>query len=236
MTASTAGALGAITKAAGELSGSAPGMGLPLQILVVMTLLTVIPSLLLMMTSFTRILVVLAVLRQALGLGQMPPNQLLVGISLFMTMFVMTPTWTALNQNALTPYSSGAISLEVAMDRGGTTLAKFMLAQTRKKDLQSFANIAGGAKFRSAADIPLRILVPAFVSSELRTAFEIGFLIYLPFLVIDLVVASVLMALGMMVLSPTIVSLPFKLLLFVMVDGWTLTLGSLARSFAAPGS
>lgn len=236
MTGAEPGALAAAAKAAAELGGGQAAMGLPLQVLVLMTALAIIPSLLLMMTCFTRILIVLAILRQALGLGQMPPNQLLVGLSLFLTLFVMNPTLSAINTSAVKPYAAGTMPLEAAMDLSGDLLSKFMLAQTRTKDLAAFAKIAGAGPFASPAEVPMRILIPAFVSSELRSAFEIGFLVYLPFLVIDLAVASVLMALGMMVLSPTIVSLPFKLLLFVLVDGWTLTLGSLARSFAVPGS
>lgn len=205
---------------------------LPLQILLLMTVLTLLPSLLLMMTGFTRILIVLAIVRQAIGLGQSPPNQLLVGLALFLTLFVMRPTMTAIEADAYRPYAAGTIAAEVAIERAGKHLHAFMRAQTREKDVRLFANLATAGPFATPADIPLSILVPAFATSELKTAFEIGFLVYLPFLVIDLVVASILMALGMMMVSPTLISLPFKLLLFVAVDGWALLLGSLAASFA----
>jgi flagellar biosynthetic protein FliP len=207
-------------------------LALPLQILLLMTVLTLLPSLLLMMTGFTRILIVLAIVRQAIGLGQTPPNQLLVGLALFLTLFVMRPTVTAIEAQAYRPYASGAIPAEVAVERAGAHLHTFMRAQTREKDVRLFAGLAHVGPFATPADIPMSVLVPAFATSELKTAFEIGFLVYLPFLVIDLVVASILMALGMMMVSPTLISLPFKLLLFVAVDGWALLLGSLASSFA----
>ena len=192
-------------------------LALPLQILLLMTVLTLLPSLLLMMTGFTRILIVLAILRQAIGLGQAPPNQLLVGLALFLTLFVMRPTATEIEAEAYRPYVAGTIPAEVAVERA--------------KDIRLFANLVKAGPFAKPADVPMTILVPAFATSELKTAFEIGFIVYLPFLVIDLVVASILMALGMMMVSPTLISLPFKLLLFVMVDGWALLLGSLAGSF-----
>ena len=182
-------------------------LSLSLQLLLVMGLLTILPALLLMMTSFTRIIVVLAILRQALGLQQSPPNQVLIGISLFLSLFIMAPTLERVNEAAIAPYSAG------------------------ENDLQMFAAIADAPKFASPQDVPFSILLPAFVTSELKTAFQIGFMLFLPFLVIDLVVSSVLMSLGMMMMSPMIVSLPFKLLLFVLVDGWALLMGSLASSF-----
>jgi flagellar biosynthesis protein FliP len=202
-----------------------------LQVLVLMTLLSVLPSVLLMMTAFTRIIIVLSILRQALGLQQTPPNQVLVGLSMFLTFFVMAPVFSQLNQVAVEPYTSGAVTIDQGIERGGEVLHAFMIKQTRDRDLKLFADLAGAKPFARPADVPFSILLPAFVTSELKTAFQIGFLIFLPFLVIDLVVASVLMSLGMMMLSPTLVSLPFKLLLFVAVDGWALTMSSLAMSF-----
>ena len=228
------GAFDLATRALGAGGSGAAGMSLPLQILIVMGLLAILPSLLLMMTAFTRIIIVLAILRQALGLTQTPPNQVLVGLSLFLTFFVMAPTFNTLNETAIAPYAAGTLPLEQAIDRGGATMHRFMIAQTRQRDLKLFADLAHHAPYAKPADVPFSVLLPAFVTSELKTAFQIGFMIFLPFLVIDLVVASVLMALGMMMLSPTLISLPFKLLLFVLVDGWALTMGSLAGSFA-PG-
>ena len=213
-------------------NGQAP-LSLSLQVLIIMSLLTVLPSLLLMMTSFTRIIIVLSILRQALGLQQTPPNQVLVGLSLFLTLFVMAPVLNKVNADAIRPYAAGQIQAGELISRSGNVLHGFMMKQTRVKDVQMFAGIAKQGPFASPNDVPFSIALPAFVTSELKTAFQIGFLIFLPFLVIDLVVASVLMALGMMMLSPTIISLPFKLLLFVLVDGWALTMGSLANSFVS---
>ena len=207
-------------------------LSLSLQILLFMGLLTLLPAMVLMMTSFTRILIVLSILRQALGLQQSPPNQVLIGLSLFLSLFIMAPTLADVNQNALIPYAENALSGEQAIIAAGDQFRSFMLAQTREANLAMFADIAKAGPFAGSADIPLSILLPSFVTSELQTAFQIGFMIFLPFLVIDLVVASILMSLGMMMLSPTIVSLPFKLLLFVLVDGWALLMGSLAMSFA----
>jgi flagellar biosynthesis protein FliP len=221
----------ALNRALGQVSGDGKPLSLSLQILVLMSLLTVLPSLLLMMTSFTRIIIVLSILRQALGLQQTPPNQVLVGLSLFLTLFIMRPVIDQVNQTAITPYGSGQIPLEEGIKRGGDAIHVFMVRQVRKTDIELFSNIAHAPKFASAKDIPFSILLPAYITSELKTAFQIGFLIFLPFLVIDLVVATTLMALGMMMLSPTIISMPFKLLLFVLVDGWALTMGSLASSF-----
>jgi len=174
---------------------------------------------------------VLSILRQALGLQQTPPNQVLIGLSLFLSMFVMAPTFTEINQRAVAPYGAETIELESAISISGEVFHKFMIKQTRQTDLKLFMDLAKEKSFESAEEIPFSILLPAFVTSELKTAFQIGFMIFLPFLVIDLVVASTLMALGMMMLSPTIISMPFKLLLFVLVDGWALTMGSLAGSF-----
>jgi len=224
---------GAIDRAFGTIAGGqGSGMSLSLQLLLLMGLLTLLPSLILMMTSFTRILVVLGILRQAIGLQQSPPNPVLVGLALFLSLFVMAPTLERVNTNAIAPYSAGTLNAEQAIAAGGKEFHAFMIRQTREKDLALFAGMAKAPKFASAAQVPWSILLPAFVTSELKTAFQIGFMLFLPFLVIDLVVSSVLMSLGMMMMSPTIVSLPFKLLLFVMVDGWALLMGSLAASFA----
>ena len=203
-----------------------------LQLLLVMGLLTILPALVLMMTSFTRIIVVLAILRQALGLQQSPPNQVLIGLSLFLSLFVMAPTLERVNDAAIAPYSAGEVNAEQAIELAGNEFHAFMIRQTRERDLQMFSDIADAPPFASPQDVPFSILLPAFVTSELKTAFQIGFMLFLPFLVIDLVVSSVLMSLGMMMMSPMLVSLPFKLLLFVLVDGWALLMGSLASSFA----
>ncbi len=207
----------AIERALGDQgAGDDSPLSLSLQLLVVMGLLTILPALVLMMTSFLRILVVLAILRQALGLQGSPPGQVLAGLALFLSLFVMAPTLDLVN-----------------IGKAGEAFHAFMIAQTREANLMMFTDMAGGGQFKSGADVPFSILLPAFVTSELETAFQIGFMIFLPFLVIDLVVASVLMSLGMMMLSPTIISLPFKLLLFVLVDGWALLMGSLALSFSS---
>lgn len=223
---------GALDRALGPGTAAAQApLSLSLQLLLFMGLLTILPALLLMMTSFTRIIIVLSILRQALGLQQSPPNQVLVGLALMLSLFVMTPTLTAVNEAALTPYAEGTLSAEAAIGKAGEAFHGFMFRQTRRADLLMFADIAGAGGFTGAADVPFSILLPAFVTSELKTAFQIGFMLFLPFLVIDLVVSSVLMSLGMMMLSPTLVSLPFKLLLFVLIDGWSLLMGSLAMSF-----
>ncbi|WP_407640852.1 flagellar type III secretion system pore protein FliP [Alteriqipengyuania lutimaris] len=225
-------AAGALDRAFGELGGAGgEPLSLSLQLLLIMGLLTILPALILMMTSFTRIIVVLAILRQALGLQQSPPNQVLIGIALFLSLFIMAPTLERVNASAIEPYSAGSINAEVAIERAGGEFHTFMIRQTRENDLQMFADIADAPKFASPQDVPFSILLPAFVTSELKTAFQIGFMLFLPFLVIDLVVSSVLMSLGMMMMSPMLVSLPFKLLLFVLVDGWSLLMGSLASSF-----
>ena len=225
-----AGLGGALERAMGGANGGAP-MATSLQLLLIMGLLTILPALVLMMTSFTRIIIVLGILRQALGLQQSPPNQVLIGLALFLSLFIMAPTLEQLNTNAIEPYAAGTIAADVAIERSGDAFHGFMIHQTRETDLAMFADMAGVGSFASADDVPFSILLPAFVTSELKTAFQIGFMLFLPFLVIDLVVASVLMSLGMMMLSPTIISLPFKLLLFVLVDGWALLMGSLALSF-----
>jgi flagellar biosynthetic protein FliP len=222
---------GALDRALHTVAGTGQPLSLSLQILVLMSLLTVLPSLVLMMTSFTRIIIVLSILRQALGLQQTPPNQVLVGLALFLSLFVMRPTIDQINTQAWKPYGANQIGVEEAISRSGAALHGFMERQVRQTDLKLFQGLAKAPPFARAQDIPFSILLPAYVTSELKTAFQIGFLIFLPFLIIDLVVACTLMALGMMMLSPNIISMPFKLLLFVMVDGWALTMGSLASSF-----
>jgi len=204
---------------------------LTLQVLALMTAITLLPAILLMMTSFTRIVIVLALLRQALGAGQAPPNQVLVGLALFLTLFVMGPVIDKINADALQPYMEGKIETSVALDRGIAPLKQFMLEQTRESDIATFVRISGGEGFATPQDVPLKILVPAFATSELKSAFQIGFLIFIPFVIIDLVVASVLMSMGMMMLSPVLISLPFKIMLFVLVDGWALVMSTLAASF-----
>ena len=204
---------------------------LTLQVLALMTALSLLPAILLMMTAFTRIVIVLGILRQALGAGQTPPNQILIGLALFLTFFVMSPVIRQIDQNAYQPYAAGTISMSVALTRAEVPLKDFMLHQTRESDIAVFTHIAGGKGYAAPIDVPLSVLVPAFVTSELKTAFLIGFLLYIPFVIIDLVVASVLMSMGMMMVSPVTISLPFKLMLFVLVNGWTLVMGSLAASF-----
>jgi flagellar biosynthetic protein FliP len=202
-----------------------------LKIVAILTILAVAPAILLMMTSFTRIMVVMSFLRQALGTQSMPPNQVIVGLSLFLTFFTMGPVIDIINERALTPYLAKAITQDQAIDEVLKPVRTFMLAETNESELGMFMNVSGEAKPKSREDIPMRVLLPAFVVSELKVAFQIGFMIYLPFLVIDMVVSSILMAMGMMMLPPTVVSLPFKLVLFVLVDGWSLIVNSLVKSF-----
>ncbi|WP_245573402.1 flagellar type III secretion system pore protein FliP [Marinimicrobium agarilyticum] len=202
-----------------------------LQILAIMTALTFLPAILLMMTSFTRIIIVFAILRQALGLQQSPSNQILIGLSLFLTLFIMQPVLERVNAEALQPYINEDINAQTALSRTAEPFHSFMLTQTRESDIELFVGIAGNPEIQTPADTPFSILVPAFITSELKTAFQIGFIIFVPFLVIDIVVASVLMAMGMMMLSPLIISLPFKIMLFVLVDGWAMLIGTLAASF-----
>ncbi len=203
----------------------------PVQMLLLMAGLVFLPAILLTMTSFTRIIIVLSLLRQALGLTQTPPNQILIGLSLFLTMFVMGPVFSRVSTEALGPLLDNKISTADALEKAQVPLREFMIKQTRREDLGLFLKLAGGETYPSAQEVPLRVLVPAFVTSELKTGFQIGFLIFLPFLVIDIVVAAVMMSLGMMLLSPTSVSLPLKLALFVLVNGWTLVIGSLAEGY-----
>lgn len=202
-----------------------------LEILAIMTVLTLLPAILLMMTSFTRIIIVLSILRQALGTAQTPSNQIILGLALFLTLFVMSPVLDQVNEVAIQPYLDGSLSALAALNEATEPFKTFMLAQTRETDIRMFADIAGVNEIESPEKTPLSLLMPAFVTSELKTAFQIGFLIFIPFVIIDLVVASVLMSMGMMMLSPMIVSLPFKLMMFVLVDGWALIMGTLASSF-----
>ncbi len=202
-----------------------------IQVLLLMTVLSLLPAALITMTSFTRIIVVLAILRQALGTAQTPSNQILLGLALFLSLFIMAPVLERAWEEGLRPYLDEQITAETALERAAEPFRRFMLDQTRQEDLLMFTRISGRDSLPSRDEVPFSLLLPSFVTSELKTAFQIGFLIFLPFLVIDLVVASVLMAMGMMMLSPMIISLPFKLMLFVLVDGWSLIMGTLASSF-----
>ena len=204
---------------------------LSLQLIILMSVLALLPSMLILMTSFTRIIIVLSLLRQALGTAQTPPNQVLIGIALFLTLYIMNPVLQKIYDEALLPVQNEEISFDVGLDRAIVPLQEFMLGQTREKDMLLFMEMAEQPAVEEMSDIPLSVLVPAFITSELKTAFTIGFLIYIPFIIIDLVVASVLMSMGMMMLSPMMISLPFKLLLFVLVDGWGLVTGSIVSTF-----
>ncbi len=204
---------------------------LSIQVLVGMTLLTVLPSLLMVTSGFARILIVLGLLRQALGTGQTPSNQILVGLALLMAAFVMQPTYERVWTTSLSPYLDGELTMEPALEKGAAPIREFMMAQTRESDLMFYAQLAGDGKYETVADVPMHVMAASFLTSELKTAFQIGFLLFIPFVVIDLVVASVLMSMGMMMLSPMLISLPFKILLFTLIDGWSLVLGSIAQSF-----
>ncbi|WP_337842382.1 flagellar type III secretion system pore protein FliP [Rheinheimera sp.] len=204
-----------------------------LQILLLMTMLSLIPGIVMMMTSFTRIIIVLAILRQALGLAQSPPNRILIGIALMLSLLIMKPVWQDIYQNAFKPYQAEQMTLEQAIGRAEQPVRQFMLAQIRENELQQVLKIAKEPTTMAAADLSFDVLLPAFVLSELTTAFQIGFMLFIPFLIIDLVVASVLMSMGMMMLSPLIISLPFKLMIFVLADGWSMIAGTLAASFGA---
>lgn len=202
-----------------------------LKVIIALTVLTLAPAILIMMTSFTRIIIVMSFLRQALGTQQMPPNQLLVGLSLFLTAFIMAPHFTQINHEAIQPFLNSQIDQDEALNRGLAPLRSFMFNQTRDSDLALFVKMSKIAKPATRAEVPTYVLIPSFIISELKTAFQIGFIIFLPFLVIDMVTASVLMAMGMMMLPPVMISLPFKIMLFVFVDGWSLLVGSLVKSF-----
>jgi len=216
-------------------STPAPGGGqtysLSLQLLLLLTSLSFLPAILLMMTGFTRIIIVLSLLRSAIGTPTAPPNQVLIGLALFLTFFVMSPVFDKIYTDAYLPFSENKLSLQQAVEKGSVPLKTFMLRQTREADLALFVKISNSEQLQSPEQVPLRILVPAYVTSELKTAFQIGFLVFIPFLIIDMVVASVLMSMGMMMVSPAIISLPFKIMLFVLADGWNLIIGSLAQSF-----
>jgi flagellar biosynthetic protein FliP len=217
-----------ISKPAG---GGGQAYSLSLQTLIVITSLTFLPAVLLMMSGFTRIIIVLSLLRSAIGTPSSPPNQVLIGLALFLTFFVMAPVLDKIYQEAYLPYSEDKLTLEQAYDKGAAPLKTFMLRQTRESDLALFVKISNSEPLQSADQVPMRILVPAYVTSELKTAFQIGFVVFIPFLIIDMVVASVLMSMGMMMVSPSTISLPFKIMLFVLADGWNLLIGSLVQSF-----
>jgi len=212
-------------------TGGGETYSVTLQILAMMTVLSLLPAALIMMTSFTRIIIVLSILRQAMGTAQTPSNQILLGLSLFLTFFIMSPVFTTAYNSAVKPYMDNQMSSEVALEKAAEPFYEFMLNQTRETDLIMFSDIAGHGKLDPNVKVPFSLLLPSFVTSELKTAFQIGFLIFIPFLIIDLVVSSVLMSMGMMMLSPMIISLPFKLMLFVLIDGWSLIMGTLASSF-----
>jgi flagellar biosynthetic protein FliP len=211
-------------KDAGEVS-------ILIQILILLTVLSLAPAILIMMTSFTRLVVVFSFLRLALGTQQMPPNQILIGLSLFLTFFIMTPVWSTVHEKALVPYQEKKISQSQAIDEALKPVRQFMFKQTREKDLALFVNMAKISKPKNKEEIPTTVLLPAYMISELKTAFQIGCLLYIPFLIIDMVVSSILLSMGMMMLPPVMISLPFKALLFVLVDGWNLIVGSLVKSF-----
>jgi flagellar biosynthetic protein FliP len=212
-------------------AGGGQTYSLSLQTLILLTSLTFLPAVLLMMTAFTRIIIVLSLLRQALGTLQSPPNQVLIGLSLFLTFFVMAPVFDRINNEALQPYLADQMNVMQALEKGSGPLREFMLKQTRQEDLALFVKLSKTPPLQGPEAVPLKVLVPAYVISELKTAFQIGFVIFIPFLIIDMVVASVLMSMGMMMLSPVTISFPFKLMLFVLVDGWNLIIGSLMQSF-----
>lgn len=213
-------------------AGGGTNYSLSIQTLLLLTALSFLPAVLLMMTSFTRIIIVFALLRTAMGTQTSPPNQVLLGLALFLTFFIMSPIAERVYTDAYQPMSAGTIQMDVALERASVPVKAFMLNQIRDADLSLFAKLSKSPPVEKAEDLPMRVVVPAFVTSELKTAFQIGFVIFIPFLIIDMIVASVLMSMGMMMMSPVIVSLPFKIMLFVLIDGWTLLIGSLVQSFA----
>ena len=220
-----------LTINATPLPGGGTSYSVPVQTLLAFSLLTFLPAVLLMMTSFTRIIIVLSLLRMALGTQTTPPNQVLIGLSLFLTFFVMGPTFDRIHDGAYLPYREQKMNFEQALAAGGAPLQQFMLQHTRDADLELFTRVARMEKVERPEQVPLRVVIPAFITSELKTAFQIGFMVFIPFLIIDMVVASVLMSMGMMMLSPVLIALPFKLMLFVLADGWNLLIGSLVASF-----
>jgi flagellar biosynthetic protein FliP len=210
-----------------------PGkVGVVMQIFLLLTVLSLAPSILVMVTSFTRIAIVLSLLRQAIGSNQLPPTQIIIGLSLFLTFFIMSPVWQTVHQDALKPYMAEEISGQEALNKAVEPVRKFMMRQTREKDLAMLVDVAKLERPKNKDDVPIQVLIPAFIMSELKTAFQIGFMLYVPFLIIDMVVASVLLSMGMMMLPPVMVSLPFKLMIFVLTDGWFMIVGSLVKSFA----
>lgn len=215
----------------GQGAAGGGGMAVTLQILFLLTVLSLAPAIMVMVTSFTRVVVVLSFLRQALGTPQVPPNQVLISLALFITFFVMAPVWNRVNVEAIQPLMTSEITQQVAFDRAVLPIREFMLKQVHEKDLALFVDMAHLPEAKAVSEVPTYVIIPAFMTSELKTAFQIGFLIYIPFLILDMVVASVLLSMGMMMLPPVIISLPFKIMLFVLIDGWTLVVGSLVRSF-----
>lgn len=211
--------------------GGGQGYSLSIQILLLMTALTFLPSAIMMMTSFMRIVIVLTILRQAIGLGQTPTNQVVVGIAFFLTMFIMNPVFTKIYNESYLPYSKQEISFEKAIEVGSVPLKKFMINQIRSNDLNMFLKMSKTEKSKDVFSYPMSVIIPSFITSELKTSFQIGFMIFIPFIIVDLFVASTLMSLGMMMLSPLVISLPFKIILFVLMDGWALTIGAIANSF-----
>lgn len=215
-----------------KLGGGSGEIAPALQILLLLTALSLAPALVLMLTSFTRIVVVLSLLRQAIGTHQLPPGQILIGLALFLTVFVMTPVWTRVHQEAVEPYLANQISQKEALAKAAVPIREFMLKQTREKDLLLFVDLGRIEQPKEPSDIPMTVLIPAFMISELKTAFQIGFVLHVPFIILDLVVSSLLLSMGMLMLPPVMISLPLKLMLFVLVDGWNLLVGSMVRSFA----
>lgn len=215
----------------GEEGSQPQDLAMSLRILLLLTVLSLVPSILILLTSFTRIVIVLSILKRALAARNMPPAQVLIGLAIFLTVFIMAPTWQQMNQQALQPYLNEEINQSTALERGMEPLREFMFEQTREKDIALFINLAETEQPANQSEVPTYLLIPAFVISELKTAFQIGFIIYLPFIVIDMIVASTLMSMGMMMLPPVMISLPFKILLFVLVDGWYLVIESLVKTF-----
>jgi flagellar biosynthetic protein FliP len=214
-----------------EGAGTEGRIGVALQIFLLVTVLSLAPAILIMLTSFTRIVIVLSVLRQAIGTHQIPSNQIVIGLALFLTVFIMTPVWKEINEQALQPYLNKTISTEQALEKAATPLRAFLIRQTREKDLALLVDVAGMKRPNNIQEVPTSVLIPSFIISELKTAFQMGFMLYIPFLIIDMVVASVLLSMGMMMLPPIMISLPFKLVLFVLADGWNLIVGSVVKSF-----
>ena len=214
-----------------DKANSPEDLSVVIQLFAILTVLSIAPAILIMLTSFTRFIIVLSLLRQAMGTQQMPPNQILIGLAMFLTFYVMTPVWQDINQNALQPYLTKKITTEQAIQTALVPIRGFMYRQIREKDLALFVEIAGLKRPNTPADVPTMIMIPSFIISELKTAFQIGFMLFIPFLILDMVVASVLLSMGMMMLPPIMISLPFKLLLFVLVDGWHLIVGSLVKGF-----